>query len=118
MTPNEYQKLALTTLVTRTYLDTLTMCGLGLAGETGEVVEVLKKFMFHAKGEKPLDIPKIKDELSDLLWYIAVMADTLDLDLEDIMQHNIAKLQARHSGGQQTANGGTFNPHYTSDSVK
>ena len=68
----------------------------GLNGEAGEVIDLVKKHLFHGHD---LDVEKIKLELGDVLWYIAECADALDLDLEDIAKANIAKLKARYPEG-------------------
>jgi len=108
MTSAEYTLSALRTLYPDlTTHERLSLCGLGLSGETGEIADLLKKYLHHRNG-KPLDVGKIKDELGDVLWYAAVLADTLGFSLEDAMAANIAKLEARHKNG--------FTPNYSSDS--
>lgn len=69
---------------------------LGLAGEAGEVADALKKHLFH---DKPLDRDAIKKELGDCLWYIATLADTLEIPLGDIARANVAKLMTRYPAG-------------------
>lgn len=76
--------------------EALANWGLGIAGESGEVVDCLKKSLFHGKGFDNLD--PIKKELGDLLWYIFALTDELGLDVEDIMEANIEKLNMRHEG--------------------
>lgn len=115
MTPKEYQEKTLSTLVTSGLSDTLAMSGLGLAGEAGECADIIKKALFHKN--KPIDEDKLADELGDVMWYLSIIAYCIDVPLETIMERNIAKLQARHASGQATANGGTFNSRYPSDSV-
>ncbi len=66
----------------------------GLGGETGEVLELLKHHVFH---DAPLDKMSVAKELGDVLWYVAALATTLDMDLNDIASLNVAKLQHRHS---------------------
>lgn len=73
--------------------ENMLMASLGLAGETGEIVDYIKKYVFHGHN---IHVEKIKDELSDLLWYLAEMASCFNLDLEDIADHNIVKLQNRY----------------------
>jgi len=108
MTPQDYSKCALRTLYPDlTTNERLGLCGLGLSGEIGEVTDSLKKFLSHRNG-KPLDRDKLKDELGDVLWYYAVLLDTLGLTFEDVMLANAIKCDLRHPNG--------FNPHYTSDS--
>lgn len=69
---------------------------LGLAGETGEVVEIVKKHVFH---NRPLDREKLLDELGDCLWYLSMLAAAVDMSLSDIAQYNIVKLRARYPEG-------------------
>jgi NTP pyrophosphatase (non-canonical NTP hydrolase) len=108
MTPQEYQIEALRTIYSDlTYQERLSLCGLGLAGETGEIADILKKFLHHRNG-KPLDIEKMKSELGDVLWYFSILLSTLGLTFEDVMQANADKLRARHPSG--------FVPRYKSDS--
>lgn len=67
---------------------------LGLAGESGEVSDLVKKHIFH---EKKLDLEHLKKELGDVCWYIALMCDALETDFEEIMQLNIDKLSRRYT---------------------
>lgn len=69
---------------------------LGIAGEAGEVLELIKKDSFHGK---PLDKDNLKKEIGDVLYYVARLADEYGLQLEDIMDANIKKLQARYPAG-------------------
>lgn len=74
----------------------LAILGLGIAGEAGEVADHLKKIIGHGH---EFDIPKIRDELGDVLWYIAAIAHVLDINLEEVANRNIAKLEARYPKG-------------------
>ncbi len=67
-----------------------------LAGESGEVVDYLKKTYFH---DHPLDKEKMIDELGDVLWYISSLAFVHDVDLEDVAEYNIQKLEKRYPEG-------------------
>ena len=70
---------------------------LGLGGETGEVIEMVKKW--HAHG-LPLDPEKMKKELGDVQWYLARLADANVIGgLEEVARANIAKLRARYPEG-------------------
>lgn len=69
---------------------------LGLAGEVGEVVDLVKKWMFHGH---ELDINAIIDELGDVLFYICMLCNTLGMDLSEVCYSNIAKLRARYPEG-------------------
>jgi len=68
----------------------------GLMGELGEVIDLLKKHLFH---KHELDREKLKYELGDLLWYVATTASTAGIMLDDIAESNIAKLKARYPDG-------------------
>jgi len=85
---------------TLTFEQRLTSFALGIAGEAGEVADELKKVVFH---EHPLDRAKLADELGDVLWYIAALATTAGLSLDEIAQGNVAKLQRRYPQGFSTA---------------
>lgn len=112
MTPDEYQQAAISTLVTKTQHDTIMMCALGLAGESGEVCDHVKKVLFH-QGNRPLNEAKTAEELGDIIWYVANMAHAIGFDLEAIMQVNIDKLAKRHKpNGEATG----FQSFYASDS--
>lgn len=69
------------------------LLALGVGGEAGEVLEIMKKG--HRPG-KEVDVTHLKEELGDVLWYIAALAATYGLDLEEIAQENIAKLKKRY----------------------
>ena len=67
-----------------------------LAGEAAEAMEMIKKYRFHGHD---LDYPKLKKELGDTLWYLAVLADLLGFSLDGVAQANIAKLERRYPDG-------------------
>lgn len=70
--------------------------GLGLAGEAGETVELVKKWAFH---DRPLDRAKLTKELGDVLWYLTALARTQGITLEEVAAENVAKLEARYPTG-------------------
>jgi NTP pyrophosphatase (non-canonical NTP hydrolase) len=74
----------------------LMWCALGLGGEAGEVLDHLKKGICHQHG---IDRLKIKEELGDLMWYVAGIATLLDISLDAVMSSNIAKLEYRYPNG-------------------
>lgn len=76
------------------------LAGFGLAGETGEVTEPVKKWAWHHKPEP--DREYMKKELGDVLWYLTLMASTFGLTLTEIMEANVAKLTARYPERHQT----------------
>jgi NTP pyrophosphatase (non-canonical NTP hydrolase) len=69
---------------------------IGLAGEAGEVCDLIKKGIFHQHG---LDIEKLRKELGDVCWYLAAICTTNNLSLAHIMDDNIAKLKERYPNG-------------------
>ena len=69
---------------------------LGLAGEAGEVCDIVKKYIFQGHN---LETQRIVDELSDVLWYVALTAQGIGCDLDSIMEHNINKLKKRYPNG-------------------
>lgn len=69
---------------------------MGLAGESGEACDILKKVLFQ--GHK-LDREHVALELGDIAWYIALAADAIGYDLETVMRMNIEKLYARYPDG-------------------
>ena len=100
MTINEYQKLAMTTLnPTLSEKDVLINGVMGLCGESGEAIDIVKKWL--AQGHE-LDKEKLAKELGDICWYLAETATALDLSLEDIMAANIEKLRKRYPEGFDT----------------
>lgn len=101
MTINEYQKLAMTTLNPNlSQKDVLINGVMGLCGESGEAIDIVKKWL--AQGHE-LDKDKLAKELGDICWYLAETATALDLSLEDIMSANIEKLKKRYPDGFDTA---------------
>ena len=69
---------------------------MGLNGEAGEAIEIVKKYEFQ--GHK-LDTRKLIEELGDALWYIAECAEALGYSLEDIAEFNLNKLNERYPNG-------------------
>jgi NTP pyrophosphatase (non-canonical NTP hydrolase) len=78
----------------------LTNVCMGIAGEAGEFVDIIKKALFHGH---TLDLAKAKNELGDILFYVAWAADALDLNLDDVMEGNVAKLLKRYPNGFNSA---------------
>lgn len=97
MTVKEYQELAMTTLNPElSKKDVLINGVMGLCGESGEAIDIVKKWL--AQGHA-LDREKLAKELGDICWYLAETATALDLSLEDIMIANIEKLRRRYPEG-------------------
>lgn len=66
---------------------------LGIAGEAGELVDAFKKHLIY---EKPFDTVNAKEELGDILWYMALACRVLSVTFEQLMEENIAKLRKRY----------------------
>lgn len=97
MDANDYQRLALRTEAPgRAQAERLLNAALGLAGEAGECADLLKKARFHGH---PLDEAALRNELGDVLWYVALACDALGLGLGDVMAENIEKLRRRYPEG-------------------
>ena len=97
MQVNEYQTLAMTTLNPQlSKKEVLINSVMGLCGESGEAIDIVKKWMAHGH---ELDKKHLAKELGDIAWYLAETATALDMDLEDILQANIDKLKKRYPEG-------------------
>lgn len=102
MNANDYQQAAGRTLIDgpdAEYTDQEIMLvwnALGLAGEAGEVADIIKKGVFHQHG---IDRDKLIKELGDVLWYVAALCTKLGVPMGGVMAINIAKLKARYPDG-------------------
>ena len=97
MNVSEYQALALRTMNPGlTKREMLINSMMGLCGESGEAIDLVKKHLFH--GHK-LDKDKLVKELGDIAWYLAEAAESLDVPLEEILHKNIEKLKKRYPEG-------------------
>jgi len=70
---------------------------LGLSGETGEVLEIIKKIVRDRRIVTEEDRKKIEGELGDVLWYIAQLAERFNLRLDDVAKNNLKKLEERYA---------------------
>ena len=104
MTPHEYQKLAEYTesktfdaianrMVGRDKMLRLEHAAFGLCTESGEFMDALKKHIFYGND---LDEVNLAEELGDLLWYVALACNALEINLDDVMSTNINKLTTRY----------------------
>lgn len=90
----EYQELALNTKAPLlTLLDENIHMTLGMVTEAGEIADVFKKKLAYGK---EIDYVNVKEELGDIMWYIANMCNVNGWDLRDILQTNIDKLRTRY----------------------
>jgi NTP pyrophosphatase (non-canonical NTP hydrolase) len=103
----EYQTEALKTNLTKNdTLKELMQQVLGLGDEAGEVLAIFKKWIRDTDADpQKLDKDKIKKELGDILWYIAVVAHDTGISLDDIATTNIAKLASRMQRSVLTGSG-------------
>ena len=76
--------------------DVLINAVMGLCGESGEVIDLVKKHL--AQGHE-LDREKMINELGDVAWYLAECATALDADLDEVFERNIEKLRRRYPNG-------------------
>jgi NTP pyrophosphatase (non-canonical NTP hydrolase) len=93
---NDYQKAAMRTMSPETIQDPVLNGALGLAGESGEVADHVKKHKFQGHA---LDKEHVIKELGDICWYVATTAYGLGVPLSEVMERNIAKLMKRYPNG-------------------
>ena len=97
MSPNEYQKLAMKTLNPKlSKKDVLINGVMGLCGESGEAIDIVKK---HLHQGHELNKEKLIKELGDTAWYLAEASYALGVDLSTVLERNIDKLKARYPEG-------------------
>lgn len=101
MTLYEYQKEALKTLNKGLNNREVLIDGvMGLNGEAGECIDIVKKHLFQGHD---FDRYAMTKELGDVMWYLAVTAYAIDCDLEAIAKRNILKLRERYPNGFEEA---------------
>lgn len=76
--------------------DSFVNYAMGLAGEAGEVANIVKKYRYHGH---PLDTAEVVDELGDVLFYLQAMCNVLGVDLAEVILHNARKLSIRYPKG-------------------
>lgn len=97
LTANEYQRLAMTTLNPELSSHDVLLNGvMGLCGESGECIDLVKK---HLHQGHTLDREKLCKELGDVAWYLAETAYALDMSLEEVLRGNLEKLKKRFPQG-------------------
>lgn len=97
MTFDEYQKKALVTAIKHPDPQmNKTIYAMGVSGEAGELLEKWKKIVAYKDGViSDDDLVEIKKEIGDVMWYLAVLADSLGLSMQDVVDLNIEKLASR-----------------------
>jgi NTP pyrophosphatase (non-canonical NTP hydrolase) len=78
----------------------LNCAAMGLAGEAGEVCDLVKKWQHH---RAPRSAEKLRKELGDVLWYVAHACNVMGWTMEEVAELNVAKLRARYPDGFNTA---------------
>ena len=97
MTINEYQTEALRTASGMNDKYPMWLNGvLGLNGESGEIADIAKKYMFQGH---PMEREHLAKELGDVAWYLAVTAHAIGYELETVLQMNVDKLRNRYPNG-------------------
>ena len=99
MTPNEYQRNAMRTAsgISTSCPENLLLQGvMGMSGESGEALDIVKKIMFQGHELNEATKEHLIRELGDVLWYVATTAEALNVQLETVMEVNIDKLRARY----------------------
>ena len=94
---NEYQELAMRTLnPSLEPKDILMNAVMGLCGESGEAIDLVKKHLFQGHELNPTEFVK---ELGDIAWYLAEACTAVGVTLEEVLQKNIEKLKQRFPNG-------------------
>ena len=89
----------------------LITAALGMGAESGEFTEVVKKIVFQGKPVNEDNIFHMKRELGDIMWYVAQACMSLDTTIDEIIEMNVEKLQARYPGG-------SFDVHHSENRVE
>jgi NTP pyrophosphatase (non-canonical NTP hydrolase) len=77
----------------------LNTAAIGLSSESGELLEIVKKDNFHGKPLNEENLTHARRELGDIIWYWTNACMALDIDPYEVIETNVAKLQARYPGG-------------------
>ena len=80
-------------------INRLITAALGMSAESGEFTEVVKKIVFQGKPYTEENRFHMKRELGDVMWYVAQACMSLDTTIDEIIEMNVEKLQARYPGG-------------------
>ena len=80
-------------------IERLTTAGVGLAAESGEFLEIVKKMVFQGKPWNNDNREHLIIELGDVMWYVAQACMALDVPFDDVIRGNVKKLEKRYPGG-------------------
>ena len=81
-------------------IERLMTGAIGINAEGGEVMEIVKKLVFQGKPWNQETKEHLIKELGDTVWYIVQCLIALDVSLDEVVNRNIKKLEARYPGGQ------------------
>ena len=81
-------------------IERLTTAGVGLAAESGEFLEIVKKMVFQGKPWNSDNREHLIIELGDVMWYVAQACMALDIDFDEVIKRNVQKLEKRYPGGK------------------
>ena len=81
-------------------IERLTTAGVGLAAESGEFLEIVKKMVFQGKPWDEHNRKHLIIELGDVMWYVAQACMALDISFDEVIEGNIKKLEKRYPGGK------------------
>ena len=81
------------------HVSRILTAGIGLSGEVGEFNEIIKKALFQEKELDHQTVTHLKKELGDIMWYVAQACISLNSDIEEIIEINMAKLKSRYDKG-------------------
>ena len=77
----------------------LLTAAVGMSAEAGEFTEIVKKIVFQGKPVNQENLFHLKRELGDIMWYVSQACIGLDISLEEVIQMNFEKLNARYPEG-------------------
>ena len=87
-------------------IERLLTSGVGLAAESGEFLEIVKKMVFQGKPWNDDNREHLIIELGDVMWYVAQACMALEVDFDEVVETNVKKLEKRYPGGE-------FNIHFS-----
>ena len=77
----------------------LLTASIGISAESGEFMEIVKKMIFQGKPANNDNLEHLKIELGDIMWYVAQACMALEVDMNDVLDTNIKKLEKRYPDG-------------------
>jgi len=94
--PEEYEVFVRRLFKDEDFKAQLNHCALGLAGEVGEVVDIIKK---HTVYGKDLDGKHLFEELGDIRFYLQALVNVVGFGMDHIEAGNMRKLNTRYAAG-------------------